>query len=143
MRSMSRAGHPPAARLRREGEIRRVVREGHIYPGRQVLVRLCPNEQGRARLGMTAPRAFGRAVRRNRFRRLVREAFRAIAAELGAVDVFVSPRRGLAVPTVEAIRADILAAPGKAHPPGPRKGSARGRRGKGPARGRRGKDTPS
>ena len=133
MPRMSRAGHPPAARLRREAQIRRVVREGYVYPGRQVLVRLCPNEQGRARLGMTAPRAFGGAVRRNRFRRLVREAFRTIAHELGAVDIFVSPRRGLAVPTLEGIRADILAAPGKAHPPGPRPDRGRGRRGKGKA----------
>ena len=51
-------------------------------------------EGGRPRLGVAAPRAYGGAVRRNRFKRLVREAFRSLRADLGAVDVFVAPRRG-------------------------------------------------
>ena len=41
---------------------------------------------------------------RNRLKRLVREAFRSLQAELGAVDIFVAPRRGLEVPTLEGIR---------------------------------------
>ena len=122
---MSRAGHPPSARLRRPAEFQRVLREGRVHPGREVLVRLVPNACGRARLGVAASRRYGNAVVRNRFKRLVREAFRSLAAELGPLDVFVAPRRGLVTPTLEGIRADLRAAPAKAHAPGPRRGPAR------------------
>lgn len=118
---MSRANYPREARLRRDAEIRTVVREGRVYPGREVLVRIRPNEQGRARLGLAAPGKFGNAVARNRLKRLVREAFREIQAELGALDVFVAPRRGLGVPTLEGIRQDLRDAPAKAHAPAPRR----------------------
>lgn len=118
---MSRASYPPEARLRAYADIRRVLAEGRVFPGREVLVRLRPNELGRARLGLAAPAKFGNAVARNRLKRLVREAFRSLQAELGAVDIFVAPRRGLEVPTLEGIRKDLQDAPSKAHEAGPRR----------------------
>ena len=118
---MNRADYPPEARLRRKQEFGRVLREGRLHPGVQVLVRLRPNELGRARLGVAAPRAYGKAVRRNRFKRLVREVFRSLQADLGAVDVFVAPRRGLEEPTLEGIRRDLGDAPARAFVPSPRR----------------------
>jgi len=90
-------------------------------------VRILPNDVGIARLGLATPRRYGGAIRRNRFRRLTREAFRALQATLGAVDVFVAPRRGLGEPTLEGLRADLLAAPAAAHAPRhpPRRGGRR------------------
>ena len=79
-----------------------------MYPGRQCLVRRLANGRSYARLGIAAPRRYGKAVRRNRFRRLVREAFRLESSELGAYDYFVSPRRSLQEPTLEGIRADLV-----------------------------------
>jgi ribonuclease P protein component len=100
--------YPPRARLRTRNEVREVLDRGEVFPGRQCLVRRIPNAALGARLGIAAPRAYGGSVRRNRFRRLVREAFRHLRAALGDHDYFVTPRRGLAEPTLEGIRADLL-----------------------------------
>ena len=101
-------GFPKEARLRGAKTIRPVLARGDVFPGRQVIVRRLANAEGHARLGMAAPRGYGGAVRRNRFRRLAREAFRAHAPELGAFDFFMTPRRGLAEPTLEGLTADLL-----------------------------------
>ena len=102
--------YPPSARLRRRGDFRRVLRRGRIVAGAQCVVRVASGATDRARLGLAAPRRYGRAVRRNRFRRLVREAFRSVSAELGAVDLLVAPRKGLAEPTLEGLVADLRSA---------------------------------
>jgi ribonuclease P protein component len=102
------ARYSKAARLRRKGEFRGVLDRGQVYPGRQALVRRLATRRGRARLGISTPRAYGKAVRRNHFRRLVREAFRQVRLELGSYDYVVSPRRHLVDPTLEGIRADLL-----------------------------------
>ncbi len=104
--------YPPALRLRRAPEFRRVLDHGEARPGREVLVRRLRREAGPPRLGIAAPRGFGGAVARNRFRRLVREAFRALAPGLPPVDLLVSPRRGLSTPTLAGIRADLERAVG-------------------------------
>jgi ribonuclease P protein component len=62
-------------------------------------------------------------VRRNRFRRLVREAFRSERVGLGTHDFVVSPKRDLKEPTVSGLREDLrrtLTArprPARAEPP--------------------------
>ena len=119
------AAYPREARLLRRAQFLRVLRSGRVYPGRECVVRILENDVGAARLGLTSPRQYGKAVRRNRFRRLVREAFRSIRHELGAVDVFVAPRRGLVTPTLAGLRADLLAAPQRAQAPRPRAPSRR------------------
>ena len=100
--------YPKQARLLKRGEFQRVLGRGEAYPGRQALVRRAANRQGRARLGISTPRGYGKAVQRNTFRRLVREAFRHLQNELGAYDYLVSPRRHLEHPTLEGVRADLL-----------------------------------
>ncbi|MDA1195865.1 MAG: ribonuclease P protein component [Planctomycetota bacterium] len=114
---MQRAALPHEARLRLRADFGRLSRLGRVHPGREALVRILPNPCGQARLGVAAPRAYGGAVRRNRFKRLVREVFRHVRAELGGVDVLVAPRRGLTEPTLAGLRADLLAAPTRAHEP--------------------------
>ncbi len=68
------------------------------------------SEAGAPRLGIATPRRYGGAVRRNRFRRLVREAFRELAAQLGSFDYMVSPKRSLREPTLDGLRGDLLRA---------------------------------
>jgi ribonuclease P protein component len=56
------------------------------------------------RLGITASRKIGGAVQRNRARRLIREAFRAVFQELPeALDVVVIVRRPLAERRLDAV----------------------------------------
>ena len=102
------ARYPRSARLRRQQDFQRVVKRGDVFPGREAVVRRIANETGEARLGIATPRRFGRAVRRNRFRRLAREAFRSVRHRLGGHDYFLSPRRTLETPTLDGLREDML-----------------------------------
>jgi ribonuclease P protein component len=102
-----RRTYPREARLRRAKEFRAVLDAGAALRGGQCLVRRLARDAGTARLGVAAPRGMGGAVVRNRFRRLVREAFRALREDLGPVDLLVSPRRGLVRPTLEGITSDL------------------------------------
>jgi ribonuclease P protein component len=50
-------------------------------------------DDGGARLGITVTRKVGKAVRRNRIKRLVREWFRTSRMELGSCDLIVIAKR--------------------------------------------------
>jgi ribonuclease P protein component len=55
-----------------------------------------PNDVGQCRLGITATRKVGGAVRRNRVKRVLREVYRRNRAALGeAVDVVVNAHPGI------------------------------------------------
>jgi ribonuclease P protein component len=61
------------------------------------VVQWIANDGAGARLGMAVgTRAAGKAVNRNRIRRLIRESFRMHRDELPAVDVLVTARAGCA-----------------------------------------------
>jgi len=58
------------------------------------------------RIGFTVTRAFGKAVRRNRVKRRIREALRGRLAEIGAQwDIVINPRR----PALDASGPQLLA----------------------------------
>jgi len=105
-------GFPKAARLRKDRDFAPLRARGRRFVGVQVQVRSIANDVGRARLGLASPRQYGDSVRRNRFRRLVRAAFRSVAVGLPARDLLVSPRRDLKEPDLETIRADLERAVG-------------------------------
>ncbi|HEY6107174.1 MAG TPA: ribonuclease P protein component, partial [Anaeromyxobacteraceae bacterium] len=65
---------------------------------------------GRARLGVTVSSKVGNAVTRNRIKRWVREAFRAVAAGLPAVDLVVVARPGAGQAGLAGARAALAAA---------------------------------
>jgi ribonuclease P protein component len=73
----------------------------------QVMAR--PNELGCARLGMVvSKRLYPLAVDRNRMRRLIREAFRHMAAGLPSVDLVVRPQTAVdRLPPNQAQRLDL------------------------------------
>jgi ribonuclease P protein component len=68
---------PKTARLRRRAEFLRVQGTGRKLHTDSFLVFVLPrSESGPTRMGVTVSRKIGGAVRRNRVKRLVREAFR-------------------------------------------------------------------
>ncbi len=102
--------YPKAARLRTENDFRRARSRNRKAVGGEIVVRVSASGRPSARLGVASPKWYGNAVRRNRFRRLVREAFRFVARRLPPMDLVVEPRRDLVEPTLAGIERDLLAA---------------------------------
>ncbi|HVH31057.1 MAG TPA: ribonuclease P protein component [bacterium] len=80
-------------RLRSPSEFRVVYREGRRLPGDAVILYVRPNGLSVSRAGVTTPRGVGSAVRRNRWRRRLREALRAAQRGVrGGFDLVLVPR---------------------------------------------------
>ena len=60
-----------------------------------------------ARLGLAVSRRYGSAVQRNRFKRIVREAFRGRRDDLPIVDLLVMPLRDAAPPDFADVTQDF------------------------------------
>jgi ribonuclease P protein component len=90
---------PKAARILRSAEFRHIYENGFRVSG-PLFAAFCLQrpeaEASGPRLGLTVPRAVGRAVERNRIKRRLREAFRLHRAELGPRwDLVLNPRRAM------------------------------------------------
>jgi ribonuclease P protein component len=82
-------------RLKTSGEFNRVFEEGRSVANERLVVYGLKREEGPARLGLSVGRRLGSAVRRNRYKRTLREAFRRLQHELPAgYDYVVIPRGG-------------------------------------------------
>lgn len=89
-------GLPRTARLRKRREFLAVQRRGPRVHGRFVIAIAARGKSTGARMGVTASKKVGNAVQRNRAKRLVREAFRHLYAELPPwLDVVVVARRAI------------------------------------------------
>jgi ribonuclease P protein component len=103
---------PKDARLRKSAEFRQVYNEGKRFEGRQVTAFVLPTALPQHRLGITASRKMSRlAVKRNRAKRLLREAFRLTGGELGILknryDWVFNARRSILEVKAEAVIADL------------------------------------
>ena len=100
-------GFPKHVRLRTQADFDRVY-GGRAYAADDVLVmNACKNDLGRARIGLSLSRKVGNAVVRNRWKRLIREAFRVQQGDLPRdLDMVVRPRRG-ATPDFRSIHTSI------------------------------------
>jgi ribonuclease P protein component len=105
---MNDASFPRESRLRRQADFDRVY-EGKAYAADDVLVvNGVPNGRDDSRLGLSVSRKVGNAVVRNRWKRLIREAFRAQRDKIPAgFDFVVRPRKG-AVAGFDSVRASLV-----------------------------------
>lgn len=85
-----------AARLRHRQEFLRAQAQGKRFHTRHFGVTLAPMAEGHPRLGLVATRRLGKAVRRNRVKRLLREFFRRHQTGLPAFDLVIMAKKGAA-----------------------------------------------
>src|SRR5688500_12055369 len=88
---------PKSAHLRKPAEFDRVYAEDTYAADGVLVVNAAANDLGMTRLGLSISRKYGPAVVRNRWKRLIREAFRLSRNELPAgLDLVIRPKRGAA-----------------------------------------------
>ncbi len=129
-----RLRYPKAARVRRKSEYTRAFADGVAVrdallklvvvrrkgppagaPGRGAIAGAAPADLTIARLGTAVSRKVGGAVRRNRVRRRLREAFRLVRGTLPpGLDLVAVPLHSTAEPTFEALERSLVALARKA-----------------------------
>jgi ribonuclease P protein component len=104
-----RLGFPKSARLRRRSHFLKLMKEGRRLSGSEVKVEC--RKSGRSpepKLGITVSRRYGKAHDRNRFKRIVREAFRQLAPTLPRhLELNVSPKTNPQSLTLQAVLTDL------------------------------------
>lgn len=102
-------GFPARVRVRRRADFERAYAEGNKRVGKWCVLFARANGLEFSRLGVTATRKIGNAVRRNRAKRLVREAFRQIQDMLPpGLDLVVVVRQSLLGPGSKDLQREIL-----------------------------------
>ncbi|MEM9353760.1 MAG: ribonuclease P protein component [Planctomycetota bacterium] len=98
---------PKRLRLLKPAEFERVFSRKRSRADGMIILYACEGEQEEPRLGMAVSRKVGNAVRRNRWKRCLREAFRLSLHELPPrLDLIVIPQRK-AEPDVERLRKSL------------------------------------
>ncbi len=91
-------------RLLKKNEFQKVFDEGRTFRNNELLVYAMPNGMDKSRIGLVVGKKVGNAVRRNRIKRILREAFRLNKGLLRiSVDIVLIPRPGLTSPMLSAI----------------------------------------
>lgn len=104
---MSDYSFPKRQRLLHPADFERVFAERKTAANKWLTVYGLANECGHARLGIVASRRIGNAVVRNRWKRLLREAFRLSQHDLPPFDLVCIPRAGRE-PELESLKKSLL-----------------------------------
>ena len=101
---------PKADRILKRELFRTVYDEGSKFQATYFIAFVLPNEGERTRLGITATRKVGKAVERNRARRLVREVFRKNRWLVPqGVDIVINVKRPLVEARLNDLETDFIA----------------------------------
>ena len=82
---------PRRRRLTGRQDFARVMNNGGVFTNKLIVLRCHPNEYGYPRLGFSTGRKIGNAVRRNKVKRMLREATRVVPLS-GSWDVVIIAR---------------------------------------------------
>jgi ribonuclease P protein component len=94
---------PKSARLLKTAEFDRVFKRRCVVSDDRIVLHAAVGLTEEPRLGLVVSRKCGNAVKRNRWKRALREAFRLTRGELPALDFAVVPRGG-EVPSLAALK---------------------------------------
>ena len=77
--------------LKKNYEFRKVLNKGHYYSGNYIEAVILKNKQNLNKIGIAVSVKVGKAVKRNRIKRLIRENYRLIESEIntGYIIVFM------------------------------------------------------
>ena len=80
-------------RLRKSSQFQSLSRNSNTFHGRSLFIVWKVNGLAHSRVGITVTKKYGDAHKRNRFKRLIREAFRVSGAkDLLGIDIHVRPK---------------------------------------------------
>ncbi|HBT76113.1 MAG TPA: ribonuclease P protein component [Planctomycetaceae bacterium] len=100
---------PKTLRLRKTSQFDRVYKHRCSVADGLLIVYAMPNDLAYSRLGFAVSRKVGNAVVRNRWKRLIREAFRRNRSQLpSGLDFILLPKRGAVDPTYAEILASLI-----------------------------------
>ena len=104
-------GFPKRYRILRTSDFRKAYTQGSRIAGpyfAAFCLRIPRGEEEGPRLGFTVPRAFGKAVMRNRAKRRLREAIRVRMQDIQPHwDIVINPRRAALKAPVEELRREV------------------------------------
>ncbi len=94
-------------RLLRKSEFHRVKLHGKNYHTSHFIISRVPNELRRPRLGVVVTKRIGRAVKRNRVKRLLREFFRLHQGVMPPEDIVIVAKKGSPYLTFAEVTAEL------------------------------------
>jgi ribonuclease P protein component len=101
---------PKSARLLRRSEYQRIIRTGQRNVGNVIIVDSRLGKSFFPKLGLTVSKKYGKAHRRNRFKRVAREAFRLCYHKMpSGLELNVLPKLGNQKISTQEILSDLLA----------------------------------